>query len=245
MKFFSNPNGKNPVSSARWLSAPCDLARKLSSKLSAIIMNRHLFPHPPVRLWHERLLFCVLALLLTVACSSNKYIWASEVPAERARPDVDSVQIRRGDVLSVQVVGQPNLSGQQPVGADGTISLMDVGGVTVAGLTAQQAQELIQKKLSAIFQSPRVSVVLMTRYIEVTILGEVRSPGKFLVQAGDGVANAIAMAGGITEFGNESGIYLVRATEPVRIRFRMRDLLRGGSSAVAFALRDGDILFVE
>ena len=77
------------------------------------------------------------------------------------------------------------------------------------------------------------------------MLGEVRSPGKYQLKSGDGVATAIAISGGITEFGNDNSVYLVREDEPMRIRFRMKDLVRGGKSARAFALRDGDLLVVE
>ena len=115
----------------------------------------------------------------------------------------------------------------------------------MGGLTNAQAEELTAQRLMNILKAPKVSILVVTRFLEVSVLGEVRNPGKYPVQSGDGVANAIALAGGITEFGNSNEIYLVRDAEPLRIRFRLRDLLRGGDSARRFALRDGDILVVK
>jgi len=207
------------------------------------IMNCYFFPSDLVRSLRTSLL---MAFLLSLAgCAGNKYVWARDVPVERSRPIAETLAIGRGDILSVQVVGQASLSAQQTVGADGTINLIDVGVVMVAGLTVDQATQAIEQKLTKILQAPRVSLFVLSRFIEVSILGEVESPGKYKLESGDGVANAIAMAGGMTEFGDGSAIYLVRKSEPVRVRFRMRDLLKGGTSAHDFALSDGDILIVE
>jgi polysaccharide export outer membrane protein len=178
-------------------------------------------------------------------CSSNPYVWASEIPRERARPTAEAKEIGRGDVIALSVVGQTALSSTYTVGADGTITVPDAGIVAVAGLTAQQAAVAVTTKLATILQDPRVSVIVVTRFIEVSLLGEVKSPGKYSVQSGDGVANAIALAGGLTEFADDTSIFLIRAGEPVRIRFRFNDLLRDGNSARAFLLKDGDILLVE
>lgn len=195
----------------------------------------------------RQLTFVVLltALICSMGCSSPAYIWAKDVPAERAKPAVETNTIHRGDIIGITVMGHATLSGQQTVGDDGTISMSDVGTLNVSDKTVQQAAQLIEEQLGKILTSPKVSVLVVSRFLEVSILGEVSSPGKYRVQTGDGVANALALAGGLTEFGHPSQIYLVRASEPHRIRFRLKDLLSGGNSARAFALRDGDILVVE
>ncbi len=203
-------------------------------------MNRGLYPIGGIG-WFVLFLFT----LNVIACSSTPYVWASDIPAERARPAVESEKIGRGDILSISVVGQENLTGPQTVGADGTVSIPNIGSVPLSGLTVDKAASVLERRLSNILQEPRVSVLVVTRFIEVSLLGEVQSPGKYSLQSGDGVASALALAGGITEYGSEDAIFLIRDSEPQRIRFRLRDLLRGGRSASAFALRDGDIVVVE
>jgi polysaccharide export outer membrane protein len=158
---------------------------------------------------------------------------------------VESTVINSGDTIGISVAGQPELSGQFVVGADGTVTLPDVGAVPVTGLDQPRATETLTRRISQIIQNPQVSVVLSVQRIDVSILGEVRAPGKYQVKSGEGVVALIAMAGGLSEFANGDAIYLIRASEPKRIRFRMRDLSRGGTSATAFALRDGDLVVVE
>lgn len=192
------------------------------------------------------LFWCGLfSLALEVGCSRVAYVWADQIPAERAQPAPDSKLIGRADVIAISIVGHPELNTTQAVGADGSVVLPNVGAIPVGGLTTAQAEALTKQRLATIFQDPKVSLLVVTRFIEVSLLGEVRNPGKYSVQSGDGVADAIALAGGTTEFADSNEIYLIRAGEPLRIRFRLADLLRGGDSARSFALRDGDILVVK
>ncbi len=199
--------------------------------------------------WRALLLGSVVTLLLSIplllSCSQPPYVWASQIPAERAKPAAASKTINPGDTLAVTVSGQPQLSGQFVVGADGTVSIPDIGAVAVSGRSQPQAAKQLTRRIGTIIESPRVSVVLAIQRIDVSVLGEVRAPGKYQLKAGEGVVALIATAGGLTEFADSDSIYLIRASEPTRIRFRMRDLARGGPSATAFALRDGDLLLVE
>jgi polysaccharide biosynthesis/export protein len=192
-----------------------------------------------------RLALAVWFLALAVGCGGPSYIWAKDVPPARAMPQVADERIRVGDGLAISVSGQPQLSGAFTVGLDGTIAIPDVGAVRVAGLRPHDATRMLTASIATIIQAPRVSVVVAQRRVQVAVLGEVQAPGKYLLAAGDGIVEAVATAGGLGEFANGNAIYLVRADEPVRIRFRMKDLLRGGLSARSFTLRDGDLIIVE
>lgn len=197
--------------------------------------------HRPLPKW----LFVVWLAFLHLGCGGPAFIWARDVPPERALPAVEDERIRTADALAVSVSGQPQLSGTFLVGADGTISLPDVGAVRVVGMTPQAATQALTARIATIIQTPRVNVVVAQRRVQVAILGEVRAPGKYQLATGDGVVEAIATAGGLGEFASGNSIYLVRSDEPLRIRFRMKDLLQGGASARSFALRDGDLIIVE
>jgi polysaccharide biosynthesis/export protein len=188
----------------------------------------------------------LIALALTQAsCGGPAFVWAHDVPPERALPPAEDEHIRTGDALTVTVSGHTQLSGTFLVGADGTVTVPEVGAVRVVGQAPSGAQSLLTARVATIIQAPRVSVVVAQRRVQVAILGEVRNPGKYQLASGDGVVEAIAGAGGLGEFANGNAIYLVRADEPLRIRFRMKDLLRGGASARSFSLRDGDLIVVE
>jgi polysaccharide export outer membrane protein len=185
------------------------------------------------------------SLGLLVACAPPPFTWAAEIPAERAKPPTERLRIRQGDVVSINVTGHLQLSGTHTVGSDGGIVLPNIGTVSIGGQAISEAEAELRKRLSLILKNPQVSLTVVNRNIEVTIMGEVARTGKFQLKFGDGVATALALAGGITEFGSENAIFLIRSTEPVRIRFRLKDLLKGGDNERKFSLRDGDLLVVE
>lgn len=187
----------------------------------------------------------LFAILFLTACSTTPYVWGNDLPPERAKPEEPSKTINPGDTISVLVAAQPAMSGEHQVGTDGTVVIPNAGAVKVGGETPSKAAATIERQLSTILQEPNVTVVMGARRVEVDVLGEVQKPGKYMVQSGDGVASAIALAGGLTEFASRNSIYVVRPGEPLRIRFRMEDLVRGGDSARSFALRSGDLLVVE
>jgi polysaccharide export outer membrane protein len=192
-----------------------------------------------------RLTVIALCAWTALSCSHPPYVWAGDMPVERARPAADRQDLRPGDVITLTVVGQPELSGQHTIGAAGTIAIANVGSVSVGGMNVRQAEQAVRSGLTRILSEPKLSIAVVMQSIEVTVIGDVTATGKYVLKSGDGVAAAIAMAGGVTEFANENRIFLVRASEPLRIRFSMSDLLRGGNSARAFALRDGDLIVVE
>lgn len=194
---------------------------------------------------HRTLVALLLGSLLLTGCAKAPYVWAKDIPAERAKPDPTRKTVAAGDTLFVTVVGQAALTGQQVVGVDGTLALPNVGAIQVMGQSQKEAAKTLEKALSNILAEPKVSVVVVSSAVEVSVLGEVASPGKYHVRSGDGVTSVLALAGGTTEFADTNSVYLVREGEALRIRFRVEDLVRGGDSARSFALRDGDLLIVE
>jgi beta-lactamase regulating signal transducer with metallopeptidase domain len=74
-----------------------------------------------------------------------------ETRAERARAVTDPKEtIRTGDVLSIEIKGEPDLPRAYTVQADGTIRLPLLGSIKVAGLTIQQASAALLKEVSRV-----------------------------------------------------------------------------------------------
>jgi polysaccharide export outer membrane protein len=60
------------------------------------------------------------------------------------------------------------------------------------------------------------------------------------------VADALAAAGGLTEFAHKDRIYVLRRQPtPVRIRFQFNQLFEQGNLAARFTLRPGDVVLVD
>ena len=64
-----------------------------------------------------------------------------------------------GELLDINVVGEPELSGPAVVQPDGRIMLPLVNGVHAAGLTLEQLQGELEQKLRQFVAQPRVTVV--------------------------------------------------------------------------------------
>jgi polysaccharide export outer membrane protein len=181
-------------------------------------------------------------LLAAAACASSA---KSEKPSPR--PDVGEYRIGREDVLEVLVWHEPELTRVVPVRPDGKISLPLAGEVDAAGKTPGELQQSLTKTLNPYIKDAAVAV--MVREINgprVYVLGEVTKPGGFPLRGPMTVVQAIALAGGKTEFSN-GGVRWLRqkpdgSTDRVQLSFD--DLVKGEAEG-ALWMRGGDVLYVE
>lgn len=115
-----------------------------------------------------------------------------------------------GDVIRVTVFGEPDLSGEFEVGADGVVSLPLVGAATLGGLSISGAETVIERELAAGFiQNPDVAIDVLN-YRPFFILGEVNNQGVFPFIADLTVLKAVAIAGGFTYRADRDDILVKR-----------------------------------
>lgn len=155
-------------------------------------------------------------------------------------------QLGREDVVQVEVWKDPALSAKVPVRPDGKISLPMIGEVDAEGRTASDLQKEISTKLQPMVHDPVVTV--MVSEINATkfyVLGEVTHPGAFPVRGAVSVVQAIAMAGGPTEFANPRKIVVIRPSKDgkeQRFNVNYKEVLNG--KAQALQLASGDTIYV-
>lgn len=109
-------------------------------------------------------------------------------------------RVQLGDVLSVIVYGEPDLSYEVPVLADGTISYPFLGHDYVVGLSLTDIENRISEQLTSVIRMPIVSVsVRPEKRPSVIVLGEVASPGVYPMVGGEiDLLELVALAGGPT-----------------------------------------------
>lgn len=108
-----------------------------------------------------------------------------------------------GDVLDINVLGHDELKTIAPVTSDGSISFPYIGSINVKGLSLSDIEKEISKRLSSSYIKYPVVSVTLTSYEAVNffVYGEVKNPGKFILESNMTVLKAISTAGGITADG--------------------------------------------
>jgi polysaccharide export outer membrane protein len=77
-------------------------------------------------------------------------------------------------------------------------------------------------------------------------VGEVVRAGTVTIETNGGVVQALANAGGLTEYADRDRIFVLRKyPSSLRIRFTYDALVRHDPKAVAFTLQGGDVVVVE
>jgi polysaccharide export outer membrane protein len=192
----------------------------------------------------------VAALFISGSASScgppNTYVWVQDLPEQaRAAPE-DLYRVDAGDLLDIKVYNEERFSTKTRVRADGRITFSMIGDVEVRGRTPGEVAKLLGQGLQRVLNAPIITVAVEeARPISISVVGEAASPGIYNIQARSGVLQAIAQAGGLTEFADYDQIYVVRKSPPQRIRFSYYGLTNNDTAAASFVLQNGDVISVE
>jgi polysaccharide biosynthesis/export protein len=155
-----------------------------------------------------------------------------------------------GDQLEVNVFNVPEYSGSQRVLADGSLNLPVIGKVQVAGLTIEAAEQAIATRYQSELRHPRVTLILLEpRSFQVTLAGEVNSPGAYTLEGSQRptVAQAIQASGGLTHAADLRQVQIRRfnpSGSGQTVTVNLWDLLQNGDTRQNIPLRDGDVVFI-
>jgi polysaccharide export outer membrane protein len=170
-------------------------------------------------------------------------------------PSVQDYRIGGYDVLDIKVYEEPDLSREMVrVSADGHISFPFIGRVKVDTLSTSQVEKLISDKLAEgqYLLDPHLSVTVVDyKSKNYMVLGSVKEPGSYPLQARERVLDAISRAGGIDfEEGGKQGT-IIRTLNPnsnhekkIAIRVDISELLKGGNQVANLLLQDKDLLHI-
>lgn len=152
------------------------------------------------------------------------------------------------DQLGINVWKEPDFTQDVPVRSDGRISLPLIGEMQAAGETPRQLQQEITTRLRAYITDPIVTVmVLKANSQKFNILGRVAKPGSYSLTSTTTVLDAIADAGGFTDFAKQKDIYILRHKSgggDVRFPFNYKDVIRGKHAEQNIHLEPHDTVVV-
>ena len=173
----------------------------------------------------------------------------SDDPGDIQVPEVMEYQIGPSDVLSVTVWNHEDMNRTVTVRPDGMISFPLVGEILVVGLTPAQLQDVMETALQKYINILDGEVSVMVDEVhsyKVSVLGRVRTPGRFEFNSQVTVLDALAQAGGLTDFASSSDILILRPgpEEVKRIRFDYRQVVRSDREDGRLFVFPGDIILV-
>jgi polysaccharide export outer membrane protein len=162
-----------------------------------------------------------------------------------------------GDVLAVHVFYEPQLSGSYRVENDGQFAYPFLGRVSAGGRNVSTIAASIKDRLSeGYLKNPQVTVdVEQFRSQSVFVMGEVRTPGKYILSGAITLLDALAQSGSPTPAAGAEILILHPTTGSVDTptlpnqrdaevtRVNLREI-EDGRLSKNVTIRDGDTIFV-
>jgi polysaccharide export outer membrane protein len=177
--------------------------------------------------------------------STGAYVWVNELPQQDETLSNDYI-IAAGDVVSIRVFNQENMSTRARVRTDGKLAVPFLGDVEVRGKPPAQLAKELEGRFKDYVNSPTVTVTIEEfQPTSISVVGEVLHAGVFTIDPSAGVLQALAIAGGINEYASRDAIYVIRRSPMRRIRFTYESLIHNEGRSATFRLRTGDVVVVE
>jgi polysaccharide export outer membrane protein len=131
------------------------------------------------------------------------------------------------------------LGGQFPVEETGNVYLPFLGSVHVVGLTLDRLRSQLREGYGEVMKEP---VVTITPLFRVGVMGAVRAPGNYTIDATQDLLDVIQQAGGFTNQANQEKVRIVRTGEV--LQYNVQQALEQGADLGALTLRSGDNIVV-
>ncbi len=158
---------------------------------------------------------------------------------------VSSVNTELANTFNMPVtLGGTNSSGSYWVDDDGQITMTKIGLISVAGLSYKSLKDTLESKLKYYLKDPIVNVKFES--FRISILGEVRTPGTFVIPQSDiNIFQALGLAGDINLNGKRKSVLLYRQTDTETQTFRINLTTDSIMSHPAFHLKNRDVIYIE
>ena len=169
-----------------------------------------------------------------------------EVPVVRQKPR-DDYHLGAGDLVQVIIWKNEDVSGEFRVRPDGKFSMPLIGDILAEGSNADSISVQIEQKLKLFIESPYVStIVVEAASNRIYVLGEVVNTGTYAIDGSLTVLQALALAGGFTEFASKEKMVLVRGVGVVQINTKLSysKILRTPGEETNPIMERGDTLVV-
>ena len=165
---------------------------------------------------------------------------------QKAQLTSSTYRIQVNDLLEVNVWKELDLTREVRVRRDGRISLPLVDEAPAAGMTPMELKKHITQRLARYIENPVVTVIVKEQGSAFYIIGEVGQIGAYPLIKNLSLVQAIALAGGFTEWANKKEMILVRRIQGQDKRYVLsyEDIVSGKKASDNVQLHPGDTIIV-
>lgn len=229
---------------AAYQGRPVNPARQRAACTRSLFPS--LFPSLSVSLSPSLLpLPALLALFMLAGCAAPPTV----ADTDAAAPPYDYL-IGPGDIISINVWRNPEVSGSVPVRPDGKITAPLVEDLAAMGKSSTELARDIEQALARYIQQPQVTVVVTgftgTYDQQVRVIGQAAKPQSLPYRRDMSLLDVLIAVGGVTEFaaGNRASILRKIDGKQQRLAVRLNDLVQDGDISANLPMRPGDVLVI-
>jgi polysaccharide export outer membrane protein len=207
-----------------------------------------------------------LGILTGCVSSQNQNVSQSEPPAQlkqdeiaefneqlfataRGGADPSDYLLGSGDKLQIKVYEAEDLNTTVRVSSRGYVTLPLLGSVLVDGLSAREAEEMIENSYRVRYiKDPHVSIFVEEHFSRrVTLMGQFRSPGTYDYLSKQRLLDVMALGGGLSDIAGR--VVQVRRYSNLQegqsvFVVDLDQLIKEGKSDLNIQINSGDVLFV-
>jgi polysaccharide export outer membrane protein len=156
--------------------------------------------------------------------------------------------IQKGDVITIHFTFTPDYDQTVTVQPDGYITARNAGDIHAEGMTTPVLTEALMKAYSNILRDPAITVELKDfEKPYIVVGGWVAHPGKYDLRGETTVTQAVAIAGGFTEFSKHSQVLLFRSVNDSWMevkRLNIKKMINSANLSEDVHLQPGDMIYV-
>ena len=164
-------------------------------------------------------------------------VFPHALPAQAPDPTGDTVMLRPGDAVQITVFRKPELSGEFTISAAGAVDHPLYQTVPVAGVPLAVVRQRLNDFLKGWEAEP---YFLVKPLYKVAVGGQVTRPDLYTFPPETTIAQAVAVAGGVSERGRLDRVRVLRQDAEIYV-----DLTQANTEGVRMTVRSGDQIVVE
>ena len=153
-----------------------------------------------------------------------------------------------GDVVHITVYEHDDLTTEDRITEAGAITFPLLGAVRITGMTKSEAEQFLQKQLTAgnYINNPNVTLrVVQYRSKQVSVIGMVGRPGMYNIERSSSLLEILAQAGGIAPDGDDK-VTILRTEDghTLKVEVDTKKLFQQGELDDNIDVASGDVLYV-